>query len=59
MYDYTGDMEYFQKQLLKKGITKEMFDITNYAGLTFAQLQDLVNNIHFIDENDDVYKSKI
>lgn len=47
-YDYDGDMKYFQDQLLKKGITKEMFDITNYAGLTYRELQNLVNSIQLV-----------
>lgn len=59
MYDYDGDMEYFQKQLLKKGITKEMLDMTNYTGLTFAELQSLVDHVHFIDDKDGVDKGKI
>lgn len=43
--DYTGDMSYYQNQLLKKGITKSMFNMDNYAGLTAHELQALVNNI--------------
>lgn len=27
MKDYDGDMDFYQKQLEKKGITKDMFDI--------------------------------
>ena len=48
MYDYAGDMEYYQKQLEKKGITKEMFDITDYAGLTPRELQNLVNSLRLV-----------
>lgn len=43
--DYTGDMSYYQNQLLKKGITKSMFNMDNYAGLTAHELQALVNSI--------------
>lgn len=44
-YDYSGDMSFYQNQLLKKGITKEMFDLDNYAGLTAHELQSLVNSL--------------
>lgn len=45
MYDYSGDMSYFQNQLTAKGITKEMFDMDNYAGLTFKELQGIVDSL--------------
>lgn len=45
MYDYDGDMEYFQEQVEKKGYTKEEFNMDNYAGLTAMELQGIVNNI--------------
>lgn len=44
-YDYAGDMDYYQKQLEAKGITKEMFDISDYAGCTARELQGIVNSI--------------
>lgn len=44
MRDYEGDMSYFQDQLAKKGITKEMLDMDNYAGLTERELQSIVDN---------------
>lgn len=45
MRDYTGDMEYYQNQLAKKGITKEMLDMDNYAGLTARELQSIVDSV--------------
>ncbi len=45
MRDYTGDMEYYQNQLTKKGITKEMLDMDNYAGLTARELQSIVDSV--------------
>lgn len=45
MRDYEGDMSYFQDQLAKKGITKEMLDMDNYAGLTERELQSIVDNV--------------
>ena len=42
--DYDGDMKYFQDQLLKKGITKEMFDMDQFAGLTARELQNIVDS---------------
>lgn len=44
--DYDGDMKFFQDQLLKKGITKEMFDMDQFAGLTARELQNIVDNVH-------------
>lgn len=32
MYDYDGDMGYFQRQLEKAGISQEEVDMNNYAG---------------------------
>ena len=34
MYDYDGDMGYFQRQLERAGIGQEEVDMNNYAGLT-------------------------
>lgn len=44
MYDYDGDMEYFQRQLAAKGITKEMLDMDRYIGLTARELQSIVDS---------------
>lgn len=44
MYDYTGDMEVFQRRLAKHGITREELDMTNYCGLTYRQLVGVVNS---------------
>lgn len=48
MRDYDGDMSYYQNQLLKKGITKDMLDMDNYAGLTARQLQGIVDSVHIV-----------
>lgn len=48
MYDFNGDMSYFQNQLLKKGITKEMLDMDKYAGLTPKELQNIVDSAHLV-----------
>lgn len=42
-YDYDSDMRYYQDQLAAKGVTKEMFDMDNYAGLTARELQNIVD----------------
>ena len=42
MYDYDGDMGYFQRQLEKAGISQEEVDMNNYAGLTARELQSMV-----------------
>ncbi len=46
--DYNGDMSYYQNQLAKKGITKEMFDMDNYVGLTARELQQLVDSLQLV-----------
>lgn len=43
MYDYDGDMGYFQRQLEKAGISQEEVDMNNYAGLTARELQSIVD----------------
>lgn len=43
MLDYSGNMEYFQEQLRRAGITKEMVNMDKYAGLTHCELQSVVN----------------
>lgn len=45
MYDYNGDMSYYQDQLTKKGITKDMMDMDDYAGLTPRELQSIVDSV--------------
>lgn len=45
MYDYEGDMEFYQKQLTAVGITQEMFDMDNYVGLTARELQGIVDSL--------------
>lgn len=44
MYDYDGDMKYFQDQLADKGITKDMLNVDKYAGLTELELQSIVDS---------------
>lgn len=44
MYDYDGNMSYYQNQLSEKGITKEMLDMDNFVGLTAKELQSIVDN---------------
>lgn len=44
MYDYDGDMNYFQRQLERAGISKEEVDMCNYAGLTTKELQGIVDS---------------
>lgn len=43
MYDYDGDMGYFQRQLERAGIGQEEVDMNNYAGLTARELQNIVD----------------
>lgn len=50
--DYQGDMAYFQNQLLKKGITKDMLDMDNYVGLTFGELQSIVDNARLVKKGE-------
>ncbi len=50
-YDYDGDMSYYQNQLARKGITKEMFDMDNYAGLTTSELQGIVDSIRAVPQS--------
>ncbi len=44
-YDYSGDMAFYQSQLAAKGITKEMLNMDNYAGLTARELQGIVDSV--------------
>lgn len=46
--DYEGDMKFYQDQLLKKGITKEMLNMDNYAGLTSRELQSIVDGARIV-----------
>lgn len=43
MYDYSGDMSYYQDQLAASGITKEVLDMDEFAGLTRPELQSIVD----------------
>ena len=45
MYDYDGDMGYFQRQLERAGINQEEFNMYNFVGLTADELQGIVNFI--------------
>lgn len=51
--DYTGDMAYYQNQLLKNGITKEMLDMDDYVGLTARELQSIVDNVRLLKKGGD------
>lgn len=42
--DYEGDMNYYQKQLEEKGITKDMLNMDMYVGLTAIELQSIVDH---------------
>lgn len=53
-YDYEGDMSYYQKQLARKGITKEMFNMDNYAGLTAMELQSIVDSVRLVKKEEKV-----
>lgn len=44
--DYEGDMKYYQNQLTDKGITKDMLDMDNFAGLTVKELQGIVDSAY-------------
>jgi len=46
--DCQGDMKFYQDQIVKKGVTKEMFDMDNYVGLTDNELQDIVDNVRLV-----------
>lgn len=41
MRDYTGSFKPFEESLRKAGVTKEEFDITEYAGCTYNELLGL------------------
>lgn len=46
--DYEGNMVFYQNQLLKKGITKEMLDMDNFVGLTARELQSIVDSAKIV-----------
>lgn len=50
--DYEGDMKFYQDQLAKKGITKEMFDMDNFVGLTARELQSIVDNVKLVKKEE-------
>ena len=52
--DYTGDMKYYQNQLAVKGITKEMFNMDNYVGLTARELQSIVDSVQLMKKEEKV-----
>lgn len=39
------NLDGFQRQLADAGITREQFDLGNYAGLTYRQLRGVVNDV--------------
>lgn len=46
--DYEGDMSFYQEQLARKGISKEMLDMDNFAGLTARELQSIVDSARLV-----------
>ena len=46
--DYEGSMKFYQDQLAKKGITKEMLNMDRYVGLTARELQSIVDNARIV-----------
>ena len=52
--DYEGDMKYYQDQLSAKGITKDMFNMDNYAGLTARELQSIVDSVQLVKKEEKV-----
>lgn len=53
-YDYSGDMNFFQDQLAAKGITKDMLNMDNYAGLTARELQSIVDSVQLVKKEEKV-----
>lgn len=45
MYDYDGDMNYYQRQVARKGYTVAEIDMTNYCGATARELQSIVDSL--------------
>lgn len=43
MYDYSGNMNFFQNQLSDAGITKDVLDMDEFAGSTQEELQSIVD----------------
>lgn len=52
--DYEGDMSYYQDQLTKKGITKDMLNMDNYAGCTAGELQSIVDSAKLVRKGDTI-----
>lgn len=50
--DYSGDMSYYQDQLARKGISKEMLDMDNFAGLTARELQSIVDSARLVKKEE-------
>lgn len=50
--DYDGDMSYYQDQLAKKGISKEMLDMDNYVGLTARELQSIIDSARLVKKGE-------
>lgn len=51
-YDFDGDMEFYQKQLARKGITKEMFDMEQFIGLSARELQNIVDGVSLVKKGE-------
>ena len=52
--DYEGDMRYYQDQLAAKGITKDILNMDNYAGLTARELQGIVDSVQLVKKEEEV-----
>ena len=50
--DKEGDMSYYQNQLAKKGISKEMLDMDNYVGLTARELQSIIDSARLVKKGE-------
>lgn len=60
MRDYEGDMDYFVKQLEEAGVYPDEFDIRDWVGCTFRELQNMVDRaiiMHTAKEVKDVEKN--
>ena len=42
---YDGDMNYYQRQVARKGYTVEEIDMINYCGATARELQGIVDSL--------------
>lgn len=50
--DYEGNMDFFQKQLAAKGITKDMLNMDDFVGLTAMELQNIVDSVSLLRKSE-------